>query len=171
MTYLTRPDGYKFGKRKVNCVGRGLNGRMGYYVECECGQIDWITKKQLESGNSNSCRKCGAVQRHADRGSIYATWPSVDRDLLSSLKARYHATVRRCHGDSPDAEYYRDRGIECRFADVKDYLSYVLTLPGCMDRSLQVDRRDNDGHYERGNLRFVTGSVNCLNRRSKWRNK
>lgn len=38
-----------------------------------------------------------------------------------------------------------------------------LGLPG---RALEIDRRNNNGHYERGNLRWATGQQNRRNTRS-----
>lgn len=46
-------------------------------------------------------------------------------------------------------------------------MEYLYTLSGSNDAYLVLDRADNDGHYEPGNLRFVTPSQSLLNRQRK----
>jgi hypothetical protein len=67
-----------------------------------------------------------------------------------------------------DRQYvrYGGRGIEFRFASNYDAIEYMMTLEGWDNHDLQCDRIDNDGHYEVGNLRFVTPRQNQHNKRN-----
>lgn len=66
---------------------------------------------------------------------------------------------------------YGGRGIHVDFPknnnghDV-EFLTHLLSLPGHRNKTLQLDRIDNNGNYAPGNLRFVSRSVNNLNRRT-----
>jgi hypothetical protein len=83
-----------------------------------------------------------------------------------SLFRRVKGIVARC--SDPKArryECYGGRGIEVRFSDVQSFVDHLKTLPGWDDPSLLIDRIDNDGHYEPGNLRFTTAQVQANNRR------
>jgi hypothetical protein len=51
-------------------------------------------------------------------------------------------------------------------ADQVAFVAYLMTLDGWDNDGLVIDRIDNDGHYEPGNLRFVTRSVSQRNKRS-----
>jgi len=44
-------------------------------------------------------------------------------------------------------------------------VEYTIALPNASPM-LEIDRINNDGHYERGNLRFVTRAENVNNRRN-----
>jgi len=100
---------------------------------------------------------------------MFAVFPDVPREILFSLKARYGAMKRRCRDEhNHDYKWYGARGIECRFESLHEFIEYVLTLPGARDLTLEIDRKDNDGHYERGNLRFATHQENCNNKRHRW---
>ena len=55
-----------------------------------------------------------------------------------------------------------------RFKDVNEYIDHIINdLKGdtfVKIRELDIDRINNDGHYEAGNLRLVSHQENCRNR-------
>jgi hypothetical protein len=59
-------------------------------------------------------------------------------------------------------ESYGGRGIEFRFASVAEFVKYVGPRP---TPEHMMDRVDNDGHYEKGNLRWSTPTISVVNRR------
>lgn len=76
-----------------------------------------------------------------------------------SIKTRCEDPTFRAYGR------YGGRGIKLsdEFQDPRVFVEYVRSLPNA-SRDLQLDRIDNSRGYERGNLRWVTSSVNCNNR-------
>lgn len=61
---------------------------------------------------------------------------------------------------------YGGRGIEFRFASVRDAVRYIQAhLPHETYLGLDIDRIDNSGHYAPGNLRLVTRAQNLRNKR------
>ena len=91
---------------------------------------------------------------------------SISSDLQSKLRHAAWNARRRCI-NTLDAHYeeYGGRGIEFRFQDVPSCVAYLLTLPGHDDLRLWIDRINNDGHYEVGNIRFNTRGDSQRNRR------
>lgn len=72
----------------------------------------------------------------------------------------------RCtNQNSRSWERYGGRGVEFRFASVRECVEHLKTLPDCC-AELEVDRQNNDGHYKAGNLRFVTRAQQLSNRRN-----
>lgn len=79
-----------------------------------------------------------------------------------------HAILRCTRPAHPGYGNYGGRGIcvcEQWLGDPVEFVLYLATLPGWDDPSLMLDREDNDGHYEPGNLRFVTRRESQANRR------
>lgn len=85
------------------------------------------------------------------------------------LLNRLSAIISRCRQKTCRVySSYGGRGIDVSEKWVKDrssFLEYVQTLPGWDNPDLQLDRINNDGNYEPGNLRFVTCKVNAGNKR------
>lgn len=82
--------------------------------------------------------------------------------------ARVRSRIAGCtHGRYKNSKRYFHRGIQIHMPwlfDPMDFVEYIERLPGAMEPWLTLDRIDNDGHYEPGNLRICTQAENCANR-------
>jgi hypothetical protein len=88
--------------------------------------------------------------------------------IKGTLCNRFHRIKQRCEDPShPRYKDYGGRGIECRFDTLGDFRDYVINVLDVDPRGLEVDRINNNGHYERGNIRFTTAKENCNNRRKR----
>jgi hypothetical protein len=78
----------------------------------------------------------------------------------------YHAYIgarSRCRNPKNDSyDKYGGRGIEFRFSSFEQFFAELGPRPG---PEYSVDRIDNEGHYEMGNVRWATLSEQNLNRR------
>lgn len=82
------------------------------------------------------------------------------------LYQRCQAQMDRCNNPRSRAyERYGARGIEFRFASVNEAAHWIAVNLGVPSRALQLDRIDNGGHYEPGNLRWATAVANQNNTR------
>lgn len=121
-----------------------------------CGRTGWTLLGNLTRGLSKGCQRCSQPRR-------FPLW--LDRRLT--------AAKQRCTNPN-DAGYHRygARGIEFRFNSVSEACEWLEKNLGIPDRSMELDRVDNDGHYEPGNLRWVTCAQNNRNKRTtrlkKW---
>lgn len=118
-------------------------------VQCTgCLSIYWRPYRQVKVNTTQRCRNCNQAR----------DWP---RWLL----LRCAGEQKRCtHPGHPQYKDYGGRGIEFRFAGPAEAASWVWENLG-VDRDRDLDRIDNDGHYEPGNLRWATKSQNSRNRR------
>jgi hypothetical protein len=89
--------------------------------------------------------------------------------LEQATEKRGQAARSRCSNPSnPMYPRYGGRGIEFRFASVEEYVRYVISLEGaCLEK--EIDRIDNDGHYEKGNLRWIDRAAQNRNKESSIR--
>lgn len=75
----------------------------------------------------------------------------------------YMAARRRCN-DSNNSGYkwYGGRGIEFRFKSFVEFIDHIGRKPS---KEYSLDRIDNNGHYEIGNVRWATIDLQLKNRR------
>lgn len=138
--------------------------------------------KSRKNGFDNWCKDCKQEYRQSEKGKKYFSnyrktgkvkegqkkYYSTIRGILN---ARYHNILTRCN--NPNCKRYEDwggRGIRCLFESFNDFYDYVVNHLQVNPIGLQIDRINNDGNYERGNIRFVTPKINANNRRNKVNN-
>lgn len=82
------------------------------------------------------------------------------------LYERCQGWLQRCSNPrTPCFERYGARGIQFLFSGVNEAAHWVASTLGIQDRSMQLDRIDNNGHYEPGNIRWSHPVENMNNTR------
>ena len=127
----------------------------------------------MKSGLCSKCKGCmkkiAKEFRQSERGRRYHL--QYNRKYRSTVKGYLHNIFshmkERCNSPNhPSYKNYGGRGIKVCFISAIEFVTYVMGVLQVDPRGLQCDRIDNDGNYERGNVRFVTRSENNLNKRN-----
>ena len=155
----------KFGRLKpLRIVGRNSHKQILWLCMCSCGRTSTVSSGNLVTGNSKSCgclqrelaahtsRKANTVHGYRRRGaksSEYSSWSSM---------------LNRCLNPNNDAyKWYGARGITVcgRWYSFPNFLSDVGKRPA----GKSIDRINNNGNYEPGNVKWSTPSEQIRNQR------
>jgi hypothetical protein len=121
--------------------------------------------RNVREGRSKRCQSCGHAEPRSDIGRNLSHVPKI---ILERLRQVAWDAIRRCSNkEYPQFHDYGGRGIKVKFTNRDSFIEHLATLLGHDDLSLVIDRIDNDGNYEAGNLRFVTRSVSQQNQRPR----
>jgi len=137
---------------------------------CECGNTVKVRQNLLTNRQSRACRCVSKFPKHM-RGyirepeykSLRESWVVPSKSLLGC----YHNMIKRCHDPSNKAYAdYGGRGItvceEWR-NDSQAFYKYIGERPG---PEYSLDRKDNSGNYEPGNVKWSTDNEQARNKRS-----
>jgi hypothetical protein len=158
-----RLDGRRFGRWLV--VGPSRSQRFGalgkpkiqWFCRCDCGAERWVFSDVLRRGGSLSCGcLCREISRsrgthYMSKTPIYRVWRSMISRCENSNNSQFHL--------------YGGRGVTvCRrwresFAAFRDDMGQKPTS------SHSLDRIDNNGNYEPGNVRWATAKEQAANLR------
>jgi hypothetical protein len=136
-------------------------------VQCTCGQLKIVQLGHLLNGRTVSCGCWRAEQtgeraaRHRETGTyLHRTWRAIKRRCYYLREAAY--------------PYYGGRGITM-CAEWRDsyeaFRDYMLFHCGERPAGYSIDRIDNDGHYEPGNVRWADRKTQRHNRRPSQRQR
>lgn len=167
MSKLIDLTGQKFGRLTV--IERAekpchVHDAAAYWkCRCDCGKEKIVSGKNLMYGKSLSCgclskevaRKLH-LKHKAHNTSLYNRWTNMKHRCLNPNNTSY--------------KYYGGRGItvceEWR-NDFQAFYDYVSKLPHFGEKGYSLDRINNDGNYEPGNVRWATAKEQANNRRPR----
>lgn len=151
-------SGRSFGKIRVLRVSH-KDARHAYFYVCACfcgasfvAEGDKIKRRHT--------RSCGCLQESVKHGLVN----SAEYGIWNAMKGR-------CL--NPRSHAFRDyggRGIKVckRWLDFRNFYADMGPRP---TPSHSLDRKDNDGNYEPGNVRWATKSEQAKNRRNNKKSK
>jgi len=131
--------------------------------KCICGKIfvSYINKIKM-----NRVKSCGCLPAERGRKMCYKHGLAYDE-----LWKKWCIIKQRLFNpNNIGYKYYGGRGIgmyEPWINNAKLFIEYCKTLDGHDNKELTIDRINNNGNYEPGNIRFTTHSIQTRNRRMK----
>ena len=130
------------------------------WMLCACGTVFVASINFVRSGHTKSC---GCYQRL--RNSIVHTKHGHDRPGRESNTHRsWRALVQRCTNPRNNRFYrYGGRGIAVSPFWIKDFRQFLHDVGECPGTGYSIDRINNDGNYEPGNVRWATAKEQANN--------
>lgn len=158
--------GQKFGRLTVLYESEKLsNGRRMWVCSCDCGTTtNPVDGNSLRQGRSKSC---GCLRKEAVR----KTGKANKTHGMSTTKIHGVWAGMKARCDNPNTKYFAEyggRGIrvcELWHDDFLEFYGYVSRLPHYGEPGYSLDRIDNNGNYEPGNVRWATAKEQQNNKR------
>jgi hypothetical protein len=130
-----------------------------YWVcRCSCGEFISTDARSLTSGTT---RSCGCLHRERVSAALTTHGAAKHGHKSPEYRSYTNAHTRCTNPKCKDFRHYGGRGIEFRFASFEQFFAELGPRP--VGKTL--DRRENSGHYEPGNVRWATRSEQERNKR------
>ena len=156
MSRLLDITGRRFGK--LIATVRGENHKGGYaqwWFQCDCGSPPMLRRSNsVMTGNTTSCG-CSMRERTAALQRTHGM--SKHKAYLSYKSARTRCTNQ----NQPAWKYYGGKGIKFLLPTFPEFWSL---MEASWFEGATLDRIDYDGHYEIGNVRWVTKKAQASNK-------
>lgn len=131
----------------------GSSSSAYYKCKCDCGNTTIVAGHSLRTHTVETCGKCYHALPDSYKPEYYKRCLKLS-DIYYGIKTRCTDPFNETFPN------YGGRGIEVKV----DRWTFISTYYKEDIDGLEIDRINNDGHYELSNIRWVTRSVNGMNR-------
>lgn len=152
---VVKPEtGNTYGFLTVTQEGPTLRNLKHWICICKCGKVtEPISGASLRSGNTISCG-CARKIFNGARTHGMSGHPALES---------YKGAKQRCTCETgSDYAYYGGRGVEFLLPPFEEFWTIMQAT---WFKGATLDRIDNEGNYEIGNVRWATRKEQCLNTR------
>ncbi len=158
------------GVRVSKLLGLGPVRKRGQHViwrcRCDCGAITEVAATHLQEvlKGSRGTHSCGC-QRRASAAARQTTHGHSDTPEY----AIWRSMITRC-GTKSDTNYhkYGARGIRvCEaWLGPAGFMAFITHAGWRPNKRMSIDRKNNDGNYEPGNVHWTSAASQAMNRRN-----
>lgn len=149
--------GKRYGKLIVISRAANKGAKVQWNVRCDCGNTKTVGATSLQMGLTKSCgclHQVGYNAKHRMVGTKeYNTWNGMKQ---------------RCF--NPNSQFYANyggRGITVADEWISSFQAFYEHIGPAPSGAHSIDRIDNDGNYEPGNVRWATSFEQVHNRRPR----
>lgn len=152
-------SGQVFGKLTVlKRIGTTTKRSALWKCKCECGRTTAVITRDLNSGNTRSCGCLHQPHGHARKNKLTPEFRSWQQMLERCNRPKHKSYA-----------YYGGRGITV-CPEWLDFAQFIKDVGYKPTPQHTLDRINNDGNYEPGNVRWATRweqAHNCRPRKRK----
>ncbi len=120
---------------------------------CHCGKTTRAVISNIVRGSTKSCGCTRTPGTHNLSNHVkYSVWKDIKKRCFNTKCKTY--------------KNYGGRGITLQASWIDtptDFLAYIETLDNYGKEGYSIDRVDNNGNYEKGNLKWSTQYEQCIN--------
>jgi len=151
--------GQRFSKLLVlNEEGRSNDGKVKWLCKCDCGTTVSVSGTELRSGGTRSCG-CLASELIVERNRTHGLSTLPEYKIWKGIKKRCY-NKNETHYDK-----YGGRGIVMCDEWKDSFIAFYEYIGSRPSLQHSIDRIDNNGNYEHGNVKWSTKLEQSVNRR------